>query len=163
MPIDTRFPRATQTAAGAAELDQIITLAIAPGALELGGGLAGVYTGVGAWKTAAGSSPYSAIVVEAFGTALVTIGNGSIAQAIGLFGEIDGVGKYLLGVLGYPLGGVMPQLPVISATVGFAQIVSYAANYDKLSVGGIFGAISISEVVAVTWKVRPIRQRSYLG
>lgn len=163
MPIDTRFPRLVQTAVGAAELDQIITLAIAPGDLELGGGLLGVYTDISAWKTAADASPYSAIVIEASGSGLVTVGDGSIAQSIGLYGEIDGAGKFLLGVLGYPLGGVMPQIPIASATVGFAQIVSFAANYDKLSVGGIFGAIAISEVIEVTWKVRPIRQRVYLG
>jgi hypothetical protein len=157
---NVRFPRPAATLAGPSEASQIITLLDAVGSLPQGGAV--TFADVTAWRTAAPAAPYTHVVLEFTATSASTFGTGAVGQGIGLFGELTATGKrYLLGVLGYGLGAVLPQIQIISATVGFAQIVEYVPVYDKLSVGGISGAIGPDTTLTVT--ARPISQRYYGG
>lgn len=162
MTLNVRFPRPTAGVAGPSEASQIITLL--DGVTTLAHGGAVTFADVTAWRTAAPAAPYTHVVLEFTATDPAVFGTGAVGQGIGLFGELEATGeRYLLGVLGYNLGAVLPQITIISATVGQAQIVTYVPVYDKLSVGGISGAIALGGDVALTVIARPIRQRIYGG
>lgn len=156
------FPQRTADAGGQAESDLIIPI-FSAGELTRGGAVA--YVDVTAWKTTDNdkASPFVGVVLEFMGTQAGLIGDGTATQAIGLFGEINGVGKFLLGLLGVNMGTAVPRIPIVTAdTVGFAQIVADVALYDKLSVGAINTA-TIAFAGTLTVTARPIRDRSYKG
>jgi len=160
MPRNIRYPRSQSSPIGRAERGQIITLAQEITELKLGG--EATYADITAWRFAKESSPYTHVVIEVTGTAAMVIGDGTAAEAIGLFGQV-GDRKALLGVLGYSVGEVMPQIPIVSAEIGCSQIVNYVAVYDRLSVGGIRGTIDILEGHTITVTARPIREQDYGG
>ncbi len=155
-----RFPQLTTTAGARAETDLVIEL-FTGSTLSEGGEVA--YADISSWKLTddGRASPFVGVVIEFTADGAVTIGDGTDAQAIGLFGEITGVGKYLLGLLGLSMGTAVPTVPIISATVGFAQISADVSLYDKLSVGMVAGALEIGAEVTV--RARPIRDRFYEG
>lgn len=164
-----QFPPETGSANVKAEAAQTITLLAAVQSLPHGG--ATNYTSIAAWKQAqfGKASAYIGVVLEFSADAAATdgvIGDGTMAQAIGLFGEIDGVGKFLLGLVGVNFGNAVPQVPIDSTgevgVFGFAQVTANISLYDKLSVGGVFAAISTG-AINVTCRVRPIRDREYVG
>lgn len=165
-----QFPPEASTANIRGEPTQTIKLLDAVNQLTQGG--LATYTDVSAWKNAnyGKASAYTGIVIEfsvSATTAKVVIGDGTLSQAIGLFGEISGVGKFFLGLLGTNLGGVVPQVVITSQgtdAVGSAQITCDISVYDRLSVGGVFGAIAITgETPQLTVRARPIRNRDYIG
>jgi hypothetical protein len=164
-----RFPIPAQTADLVAELDQIITICSAvTGANAFPQGGQATYGDITPWHLAYYSSetPYCDVVLEFTADGLVTIGDGTAAQLLGLYGEIlagPGAGKYLLGALGITLAGAKPQIPIFSSTVGYAQIIQHVPCYDKLSVGGVSGAVPVDVARLVTVRARPIRHRSFAG
>lgn len=155
------FPQPATDANGPAETDLIIE--IFSGALFTRGGEA-AYADVTAWKKTGNekASPFVGIVIEVTSDTAQTLGDGTSAQAIGLFGEIDGIGKFLLGYLGINQGTAVPNIPICATDVGFAQIVADVALYDKLSVGAVNSA-TVEFPGEVTITARPIRDRSYGG
>jgi hypothetical protein len=160
-----QFPPETSTAVAVAETDQIITL-FADDQLKLGGEV--VYASIAAWKQAKNgkASSYVGVVIEVTipPDTQATVGDGTLLQAIALYGEITGVGRFCLGVLGINTGNLMPQIPLEALDVGFAQIVADVSLYDALSVGGLtstFNATGADDVV--TFRARPIRSRDYVG
>lgn len=155
------------------ERDQIILLSSAVVALPQGGVVP--YTSILPWHrdVADTETPYCPIVIEFRGSAVggMTIGDGTVAEMIGLFGRIDapgdaslvvGDGMYLLGVLGIILAGTKPQIPIISDLIGYAQVVNLVGVYDGLAVGGINGDIAIVGGT-LDIRARPIRRRDYGG
>lgn len=160
-----QFPPGTSTALAVAETDQIITLA-AVDHLRLGGEVN--YVSIAAWKHANNdkASSYVGVVIEVSlpPDTQGTVGDGTLLEAIALYGEITGVGKFCLGVLGINIGNLMPQIPLEALNVGYAQIVADVSLYDKLSVGGLtstFNATGNDDIV--TFRARPIRSRDYAG
>lgn len=155
------FPQPTAKASGPAESDLIIEI-FSGGILNRGG--EPTYEDVTAWKRAANdeASPFVGIVIEITSDSAQTIGSGESTEAIGLFGEIDGIGKFLLGYLGINQGTAVPQIPIISASIGFAQIVADVALYDRLSVG-VVNTASLEFLGQLTVTARPIRDRFYGG
>lgn len=163
--------------AGRKEASQIITLLEAADNLPEGGENA--YVDVRAWHTAGDrntEAPYTCVVLEFSASAATTIGDGS-TQLIGLYGQIDLVEnpraanerkRTLLAILGINLGGTAPQIPIVQQggggdLVGFSQMVSNIAAYDRLSIGGVLGDVLTVEGVEVTVVARPLRRRDYLG
>ncbi len=164
-----RFPPSTATATQVAESDQIITL-FSGATLHKGGEAA--YTDISAWKKAQNgkASTYTGVVLEFLSTEEApTVGNGTLAQAIGLFGEISGSGggKFLLGLVGINLGGTVPQVPLVrnaaAENIGMAQLTADISAYDKLSIGGVFNDVAVPAAATLTVKVRPVSEREYLG
>lgn len=162
-----KFPPETSTAKIPAEANQIITLVTA-GEIKKGGEPA--YTDIAAWKKLlyGTASSYITVVVEFISTAEGIFGDGTQAEAIGLFGELANGDKFCLGLLGMNLGGVVPQIPLIqnaaAENIGFAQITVNIALYTKLSVGGLFGDITAPGVEPeLTVRVRPVLDRDYIG
>lgn len=155
------FPQPAADADGPAESTLIIE--IFSGALFTRGGAVS-YADVTPWKRDANlkASPFVGIVIEFSCDTAQTIGDGTALQAIGLFGEIDGIGKFLLGYLGINQGTAVPQIPIAATTVGFAQIVADVALYDRLSVGAVNQA-EIEFLGELTITARPIRDRFYEG
>jgi hypothetical protein len=164
---------------GPAELSQIITILPATATIERGGAQA--YADVRPWKQAGPlttEAPYTCVVIEMSATAALTIGNGT-TEMIGLYGQIDLAAnpanaaqrkRTLIGILGLPLGAQMPQIPIVQQAaaaldlVGFSQVFSNIAAYDRLSVGGVFGDVAVPvENETLTVVARPIRRRDYLG
>lgn len=134
------------------------------------------YGDVRAWKTIQRQteSPYSCIALEFTANGPVTIGDGTFAEQLGLFGRILNPNplavspRFLIGTLGIAMGGVAPQIPIVSRTsdadiVGYSQLISLVACYDELAVGGVSGDIVLPGEIEVTVTARPIRQREYLG
>lgn len=167
-----RFPIPSNTDNLVAERSQIITLATiaAPSVNAFPAGGFTPYGDITPWHLAYYNSetPYCDIVIEFTAGAAVTIGDGSAAQMLGLFGGLndDGTGNphnYFLGVLGVQLAATKPQIPILSSTVGYAQIIQHVPIYDTLSVGGINGDVPLVGNSAVTIKVRPVRHRSFVG
>ena len=163
MPSTIRFPFARATRGLAAERDQIITLLENVGGFVKGG--PPVYADVRAWKlnVADTSAPYHCVALEFYGNGEMLVGDGT--QPIGLFGELDGIGKTLLGTgfLGSQLAGAYPQIPIIAADISYTQFVNNVALYDRLSIGGVLGDIDLDEGNTVTVIARPIHQRVYAG
>lgn len=162
-----RFPFAANSIAGRSEANQIITLHANAVSFAQGGPAA--YTSIAAWKLEeqAKEAPYTGVVLEFTGSGAITIGTGTVAQQIGLFGVIGDMttgAKTLLGILGILRGNAAPQIPIISSAIGFSQKVCDIAVYDGLAIGGIDGAITFTGAdPTVTVKARPIRYRSYYG
>lgn len=162
---------------GQAETSQIITIASGVTMLPLGG--AQNYADVRAWKIAGERSeaPYPCVAIEFMGSTTGTIGNGT-TDLIGLYGQIDLVAnptsaadrkRTLLAILGVGLGNQMPQIPIVTQAgpandvVGFTQVLSNIAVYDRLSIGGVLADVNLNDNFAVTVVARPIRRREYLG
>lgn len=170
-----RFPLlAAKPSVGPDESASVITILLAATTLYKGGGdVIGAYTPINALKTIMRNteSPFVCAALEITASAAMTIGNGTFAEQIGLFGGILLPGgttiKTLIGVLGIARGGAAPQIPIVvdpSATlVGFTQKVSDVTLYDSLSIGGVAGDITIAEGETITVTIRPIRGREYLG
>lgn len=163
-----QFPPETGTAQAPAESDQIITLLSGAGELKKGG--EANFTDISAWKNAnyGAASAYIAAVVEFISTAEGLLGDGTQAQAIGLFGELANGDKFCLGLLGLNLGGTVPQIPLIqnagAEDIGFAQLTVDISLYNKLSVGGLFNDVTAPGVgPELTVRVRPVRDRDYIG
>lgn len=160
-----QFPPTTGTATVPAEADQTITLVSGTDTLSKAG--AAAFADIAAWKNAnfGKASSYVGVVIEFACDATGTLGNGTLAQAIGLYGEITGTGKFLLGLLGVNLGGVVPQIPMIAnaaaVVVGFAQISADISLYDKISVGAVFA--DLVGAGTLTIRARPIRNKDYIG
>jgi hypothetical protein len=162
-----------------AEESQIITLESAlAGTLPLGGSQN--YTSVAAWKTSGNrntETPYTCVAIEFSADGVGTIGNGT-TELIGLFGQIDlvanpttlaGRKRTLLAILGINIGNQMPQIPIVvqvgpaNDVVGYTQLVSNVAAYDRLSIGGVLGTVDIPEAREITVVARPLRRKDYLG
>lgn len=160
-----QFPPTTGTATVPAEASQTLTLLSDTNTLSKGG--AATYTDIAVWKNAnfGKASSYIGVVIEFTCDAAGTLGDGTLAQAIGLYGEITGTGKFLLGLLGVNLGGAVPQVPMVAnaaaAIVGFAQISADISVYDKISVGAVFA--DLAAVSTLTIRARPIRSKDYIG
>lgn len=172
------FPRPLP-GVGPAETSQIIVLGAAlAGSLPLGG--AQNYVSVADWKTAGNrntETPYTCVAIEFSADGAGTLGDGT-TELIGLFGEIDLVAipanntqriRTLLAILGIGIGNQMPQIPLVAQVapandiVGYTQLVSNVAAYDRLSVGGVLGTVEIPEGRDVTIIARPLRRKDYLG
>lgn len=168
MAVGLRFPLLRNGPAGPQERNQIITLANAVSQFDVGGGGA-AYALTLPWKQLKYQTevPYCSIVIEFTAEAPVVIGDGTVAGMIGLFGEIFDVdspslgGRYLLGVLGITLAGTKPQIPLVTNTLGYAQVVNIVGVYDALAIGGINGDVVVAEDVTV--RARPVRSREYPG
>lgn len=151
------------------ESNQVIALASGvTGVAAFPQGGEATYGDVTAWHLDqyASETPYCDVVLEFMADGLVTIGDGTAAGMLGLYGEIVngiGAGKYLLGILGIILNASKPQIPIFSTTVGFAQIISHVPIYDALSIGGITADVDLPVDRAVTVRARPIRVRSFGG
>lgn len=171
-PLDRTGPRG-----GQAETSQIITIHTALTQLPRGGVQA--YTLIRPWWIAGDNNeaPYECVVLDFRGNIAGTIGNGT-TDLIGLYGEIDLVDapansteriRTLLGIVGINIGGTTPQIPVVrqaaaaSDFVGFSQVFTNIAAYDRLSIGGVLADINLPDGMTVTVIGRPIRRRDYLG
>lgn len=174
-----RFPYLRQLPNVApAEVSQIITLAAGVTSLALGGEQS--YTSIVPWKTAGDrntEAPYPCVALEFSGSGSGIIGNGT-TELIGLFGQIDLTAnptiaanrrRTLLAILGLNLGAALPQIPLVaqagpaSDLVGYTQLVSNIAVYDRLSIGGVLADVFVPEGLTLTVVARPIRRRDYLG
>ena len=163
-----QFPPETSSSVAPAEADQIITLVDSQNGLRKGGGV--TYVDITPWKTVlyGKATAYVAVVVEFISTEPGTLGDGTSAEAIGLFAELPSGAKFCLGLLGMNLGGTVPQVPLMvddaAVNIGFAQLTVDISLYDKLSVGGLFGDIAApGETPELTVRVRPVRDRDYIG
>lgn len=163
-----KFPPETATVQMPAEANQIITLINALGEIKKGGEAA--YTDITTWKKLlyGTATSYIAVVVELISTAEGIFGDGTQAEAIGLFGELANGDKFCLGLLGINLGGTVPQIPLIqnavAENIGFAQLTVDISLYDKLSIGGLFGDIQAPGAdPELTVRVRPVLDRDYIG
>jgi hypothetical protein len=169
VPSTYRFPIAvTNNKNAKGETNQIIQLAAVTGVGAFPQGGEAAYGDVTPWHLNAYTSetPYCDVVLEFTADGQVTIGDGTSAGLIGLYGQINsgvGAGKFLLGIIGIVLAGSKPQIPIFSSTVGFSQIIAHVPIYDKLSVGGVMGAVDLPIDRTVTVRARPIRTRSYPG
>lgn len=169
MTTTINFPTPASTANHPSQANQIITLASAITMIPQGG--PATYVDVSEWHrdNAAKASPYTNIVIEFQATeGNIIIGDGSQAEAIGLFGEIDATGeRFLLGVLGVNLGATFPQIPISEQgnnPIGYAQPSCNIAVYDRIAVGGIFGDVPVGgEAAELTIVARPIRTRHLAG
>ncbi len=165
MARNLRLPNTLNTASLKAENDLVIEVLTAATNLPQGGGSFGSLL---PWKKAAPASVYSQFVIEVFSSEATPqlINDGSAAQAIGLWGRYtDASGNprtALLGVLGYSLGGVMPQITTVDAATGFAQLVNVATVYESISIGGILADVAVP-AGSVTVTARPIIERDYGG
>lgn len=164
-----QFPPETSTVSTKGEPSQTIELLSGVSTLLKGG--AASYVSIAAWKQAnfSKASSYIGVVLEfELNNDLGVLGDGTAAQAIGLFGELTGVGKTLLGLVGVGIGGVVPQVPLVqnaaAENIGFSQITADISLYDALSVGGVFNDIAIAgDAPELIVRVRPIRDREYVG
>lgn len=160
-----QFPPESGTATVPAEANQTITLLSGTDTLSKAGSAA--FLDISAWKNAnfGQASSYTGVVIEFACTATGTLGDGTAAQAIGLYGERTGGGKFLLGLLGINLGGAVPQIPMIvnaaAVVVGFAQITADISLYDKIAVGAVFADLVAAGTLTI--KARPIRAKDYIG
>ena len=163
---------------GSIERSQLITIASGLTSLKLGGEQA--YTSIRPlWIAGEGrEAPYVCIVIEFRADAGVgTIGNGT-TDLVGLYGEIDLVetptiaaerNRALLGIIGINLGNNAPQIPIVqqagpaSDRVGFSQVFSNIACYDRLSIGGVLADITLPEGLQISVTARPIRHKDYNG
>jgi hypothetical protein len=163
---------------GPPERSQIIRIASSLTSLKLGGEQD--YTSIRPLWIAGENreAPYTCIVVEFRAEAGVgTIGNGT-TDLVGLYGEIDLVetptnaterNRALLGIIGINLGNNAPQIPMVqqagpaSDRVGFSQVFTNIACYDRLSVGGVLADITLPEGLQISINVRPIRHKDYNG
>lgn len=162
MTQNIRFPFEQNTGTQQAENNLVITLLNAATLIPEGG--SGTGAPITPWRFNSKLSPFTQIVIEIIGSEKMTLNDGSIAQAIGLYGRRGATQWYLLGVLGYNLGATMPQVQIAAADIGFAQIVNYVPVYDQLAIGGIFGNISVpGEGPTITVTARPIFERDYIG
>src|SRR4051794_31105232 len=96
------------------------------------------YTPIDAWHIAGdvNEAPYTSVILEFTADMATTIGDGT--APIGVFGEITDVGKFLIGVIGIPLGATFPQIEIIRSTIGVAVPTCNVAVYDRMSIGGIY-------------------------
>jgi hypothetical protein len=171
------FPRNVPNVSPA-EFSQIITILPATATFTLGG--EPNYVSVVPWKIAGDrntEAPYTCVAIEFITSDPMTIGNGT-TDLIGLYGQIDLTGnptatnerkRTLLAILGVNLLGAAPQIPIVVQAgpgdlVGYTQLVSNVAVYDRLSIGGVLNDVSLPiEATTVTVVARPIRTRDYLG
>lgn len=164
-----RYPLPANTPSQRSEADQIISLGTGLASLPRSGG---TFANVTAWQFDGiqNESPYVGVVIEIVGTATTLLGDGTLAQAIGLFGKLSTnpavTDRYLLGLLGYPLGGVMPQIPLYqsggAANIACAFMTCNVALYTNLAIGGVFGDVAVGAgTVSVT--ARPVRRRDFIG
>jgi hypothetical protein len=171
------FPRNVPNVSPA-EFSQIITILPATDTFTLGG--EPNYVSVAPWKTVGDrntETPYNCVAIEFITDEPMTIGNGT-TDLIGLYGQIDLVSnptvasdrkRTLLAILGVNLLGAAPQIPIVVQAgpgdlVGYTQLVSNVAVYDRLSIGGVIGNVALPiEATTVTVVARPIRARDYLG
>lgn len=165
MARNIRLPNTQNTAVLKAEPELVVPLLTAAAVLPAGGGPAG---GLGFWKKAFPASVYSQFVIEIQGTTQMTLNDGTINSGIGLYGDyVNSAGatiRQLIGVVGYNLGALMPQVRIHSATNGFAQLVNIASVYTSIALGGIFANIVVPGVgPTVTATARPIIERDYAG
>lgn len=159
-----KFPNPVNTAVLKAEPDQRIEIASAITVIAAGGGPGGQ---LNAWRKAYPSSVYAQFVLEIMGSDQMTLNDGTINSAIGLYGNfLNAAGsneRFLLGIVGYNLGQTMPQVRIHSATVGFAQVVNIATVYDSISLGGVFANVTVPGTDTITATLRPVIERDYAG
>lgn len=152
-----RYPRLSAGPAGRSEARLVQEILAPTNLLRHGGEPFGVDVGPFWLNNAYGTATsFCSITLEFTADGPLTLGNGT-TELIGLFGRIVfGVGtRTLLGILGVNLGSTLPQIPIISASVGYSQVVSLAALYSELTIGGVNGAIATGGPI-VTVVGRPI-------
>lgn len=161
-----RYPREAATPKGADESSQIITLINNSNAALAQGGPA-AYANITPWHFDGkqDESPYNCIQLEWTADGAILIGDGTLAGAIGLWacrGDLSTGQRYLLAVIGMGFGQIFPQVRIIGAQHGFAQIIGMVSSFDGLAVGGITGSVPVSDA-HITVTARPWRVRSYVG
>lgn len=164
MARNLKFPNPANTSRLKAETDQRITIT-SPGQTVI---VAGGSTGgqLGAWKKAYPSAIYAQCVLEILCSAQLTLNDGTINSALGLYGTFsNGTSdeRFLLGIIGYNLGQTVPQVRIHSATVGFAQVVNIATVYDSISLGAVFANVNVPGGATIAATLRPVIERDYGG
>lgn len=165
MARNLKFPNPRNTPRLKAEDDQRIVIANAITVITAGGATGGQ---LGAWKKAFPAAVYSQFVLEIMGSVQMTLNDGTINSAIGLYGNfLDEAGsneRFLLGIVGYNLGATMPQVRIHSNVVGFAQVINIATVYDSISLGGVFANVTVPGAgPTITATLRPVMERDYGG